>query len=560
MQTHPDEEKKLNCEMDKIKSVDDIIKEKECFAEIQRKKRHYKKLMSRLLLKKESQSEQNFKNYEFTENEIINAKTNFSSKNVFTLSYNDLTQKNYNDEELKFYFYSLYKVSTKGRQKDIEGKIINNMNNDKVNFILNILLDNTYLNINNINNNIELVKIQIKYKYTVCSILINLLYDTEKYNSLFIDKFLVIYKYIFTLIDIYNSVKDISIIALITHYQWLINNLIQDKKIYDCLSLKYQINFLLLIQRIFNLNHYELYLNNIRCLYIFLTHQNDTSIYFQYKIFIIDIQKIIFDCIANKNILVLNESYKLLNEFLKSEGICKLLIEDKIYIKLLSYIINGFNNISYCNCCLSKLVKNDDDNLINNNYKIHNKLIDIIMQKTHSDKNVIKHTIKILRLIMNNNNGYNILLYVINNIYVNFFKRLQEIFFEKPNNLLIQQEIINFFDNFFDLAKNSIKFFLINNELHVFALDCLVDSYKEYLTEEDNEAYSKYIEALLNFIAKILKFGESDLSLKIKLKNICEEKDIYEILNRLNYSKNKGIYNTIQDLYNDVFIGYEQEE
>ena len=138
--------------------------------------------------------------------------------------------------------------------------------------------------------------------------------------------------------------------------------------------------------------------------------------------------------------MVLNESYKLLNEFLKSEGICKLLIEDKIYIKLLSYIINGFNNISYCNCCLSKLVKNDDDNLINNNYKIHNKLIDIIMQKTHSDKNVIKHTIKILRLIMNNNNGYNILLYVINNIYVNFFKRLQEIFFEKPNNLFIRTQ------------------------------------------------------------------------------------------------------------------------
>ena len=65
---------------------------------------------------------------------------------------------------------------------------------------------------------------------------------------------------------------------------------------------------------------------------------------------------------------------------------------------------------------------------------------------------------------------------------------------------------------------------------------------------------------ILNLLITILKFGEGDLKMKISLKNCCEEKNIYYILNELNYNKNSDIQNLIETLNNDFFEGYEKEE
>jgi hypothetical protein len=309
------------------------------------------------------------------------------------------------------------------------------------------------------------------------------------------------------------------------------------------------------------MNNSELYLNNIRMLIIYLEHQSDSKSFYQYHFFIKDLENIIYYSIQNNDIELLIESFRALKILFRSEANCKLLIENNQYIKLLSQIINGFTNIQYSYCCLTKLIKNDENNIINTNYQIHKTLLDIILNKIPSNKEVYQHSLKILRLIINNKNGFNLLNYLINGENQNFLVYLQKIYFEKPSHLLIQSEVFNFLQTVFNLANNSYKNNLINNELHNFALNCLESSYQEFISEnKDNSSYNKLIIQILKLLATILDFGNNDLNLKINLKNCCEEKNIYHILVELNYCKNSEIQDLVQYLNENFFEGYENEE
>ena len=484
-----------------------------------------------------------------------------NKNDIFKLSYEDLRNKNYDDHELKYWLYSMNVLSLKGKKKDIEQKILKNLTNKKVTFLMDLLIDCSQFNINNFSN-IALIKNQIKFKYTACSLLINILFDTNEYNEIFINKIMDIYNFMTILINLYQNTNEISFIILLTLCQWFMNNGIQDDSYKTIIKKHSSINFPKLIQTIFNINNPELYINNIRMVKIYLEQQNDTKTFYLYNNFIKDIENIINYCIQNNNVNLLNEAYCALNMLLKSDANCKLVLENKMYIKLLTQIVNGFNNIAYCNCCLCKLIKNDENNMINDNYQIYKIIFDIILNnKNISDKDAIKHALKILRLIINNKNGYNLLNFIINNSYQKFFIRLQEIYFDKPYNLLVQSEIFNFFENFFDLANNSLKNNLINNELHVFTLNCLENSYQEFVNEnKDNDCYNKLIIKILKLLITILNFGENDLNMKITLKNLCEEKNIYNILNELNYCKNPQIQELVGDLNDNFFNAYENEE
>ena len=216
---------------------------------------------------------------------------------------------------------------------------------------------------------------------------------------------------------------------------------------------------------------------------------------------------------------------------------------------------------SFSNCCLCRLAKNDDNNIINDNFQLSKSLFDIILNRKFTDKIGIKHALKILRLIINNKNGYNLLNYISNNSFQNFFIRLRNLYFEEPKNLFIQSEIFCFYENFFNYANNSLKNNLLENNLHIFTLACLESSYQEFLNEnKDNACYNKLIIKILHLLGTILNFGKNDLKLKIGLKNCCEEKNIYYILTELNYSKNKDIQDLVDYLNNNFFDGYENEE
>ena len=550
-------------QMEIFENKDNIIKLKKEKILTLRKQNKRRNNFYRILEEKAKKEEEKYKIYEFEENDFFNLPIIYkNNKNdVFKLTYEDLRNKNYDDNELKYWLYSMNALSLKGKKKDIEQKILKNLTNKKVTFLMDLLIDCSQFKINNFSN-IAQIKNQIKFKYTACSLLINILYDTNEYNEIFINKIIDIYNFMTILINLYQNTNEISFLILLTHCQWLMNNGIQDDSFKTIIKKHSSINFPQLIQTIFNINNPELYTNNIRMVKIYLEQQNDTKTFYLYNNFIKDIENIINYCIQNNNVNLLNEAYCALNMLLKSDANCKSVLENKIYIKLLTQIVNGFNNIAYCNCCLCKLIKNDENNMINDNFQIYKIIFDIILNnKNNSDKDAIKHALKILRLIINNKNGYNLLNFIINNSYQKFFIRLQEIYFDKPYNLLVQSEIFNFFENFFDLANNSLKNNLINNELHVFTLNCLENSYQEFVNEnKDNDCYNKLIIKILKLLITILNFGENDLNMKITLKNLCEEKNIYNILNELNYCKNPQIQELVGDLNDNFFNAYENEE
>ena len=561
MESEGDKKKEIN-KLEKFESMENFINSKKEQILTLRKKKNRKNNLYRILLEKEIKEQDKYKMLEFDLNEFSKTKQNYENKNkndIYKLSFEELNNKKYDDEELKYWLYSMNEISIKGKKHLIEEKILKNLTPEKIKFLIKILIDTSQFNINL--NNLAQLKNQIKFKYNACSLLINILYDTNKYNEIIIDKIKNIFDFIYLLFNYYNNTKEISFLILITNYQWLINNAMQEDSYKEIIKKNPKINFPDLIQNIFNINNSELYLNNIRMVIIYLYEQKEPETFYQYNIFIKEIENIIYYCLQNNNINLLKESYKALSILLKSEANCKLIIENKEYIKLLSLIINGFNTFSYCNCCLSKLVKNDENNIINDNYQLYKTLFDIILNKTYIDKNVIKHALKIIRLIINNKNGYNLLNFIINNSFQNFFFRLQNLYFEKPNNLLIQSEIFSFYENFFNCANNTFKNKLLENNLHIFTLNCLENSYEEFIKDnKDNHCYNKLIKQILNLLATILKFGENNLNIKIILKNCCEEKNIYYILNELNYCKNKDILDLIEYLNINFFEGYENEE
>ena len=285
--------------------------------------------------------------------------------------------------------FSIYICSNKSKNY----LILKILTEDKVKFLIDILIDSSQFNYsNNYPINIEQIKNNIKFKYTICSILINLLYDTDKLNEIFNSKIMSLYNFILTLIQIYQNWNDVSFLILITHYQWLLNNLILGDENYPkIINQNPNINFPQLIQNIFSINNPELYLNNIRMLVVYLKQQSNKETLFQYNSFISNLDNIISNSIEKNDISIILEAYEALNELFKSEANCKYVIENKQYINLITKIVNGFNNISYCNCCLTKLIKNDHDNIINDNYQIFKTLLDIIFKKIPAGKDTIKH-------------------------------------------------------------------------------------------------------------------------------------------------------------------------
>ena len=547
--------------MDKFESKDDFISLKKEKILSLRKKKIDKHNLYRIIYEKEKAEQEKYNIYEFKEDEFSKIKVIYESKNkndIYNLPLQDLITKDYNDEEFKYWLYSMNKISIRGKEEQIKKKILKNLTNEKINFLIKKLVDNSQFTVNT---DIQQLKNQIKFKYNICSLLINILFDTNKYNETFISKLKEIYNFINLLINYYYMSKDISFLILITHYQWLINNAIQDNSINKFINKNLTVNIPQLILNIFNINDSELYLNNIRMIIIYLNSQDDAKTFFQYHNFIKYIENVINYCAQNKDFNLLNVSFDALKLLLKSEANCKLILEDKQYIKLLSQIILGFNDISSCICCLCRLVKNDENNILNENFQIYKNIIETILNKNYSNKDVIKHGLKILRLIFNNKNGFNLLNYILNNSSQIFFARLQELYFEKPQNLLVQSEIFNFYEDIFICSNNDIKNKLLANELHIFTLNCLENSYEEFLSQnKDNIWYNKLIKKILHLLSTILQFGDNDLNIKINLKNCCEEKNIYHILTELNYCKNQDILDLVDYLNVNFFDGYENQE
>ncbi len=161
---------------------------------------------------------------------------------------------------------------------------------------------------------------------------------------------------------------------------------------------------------------------------------------------------------------------------------------------------------------------------------------------------------------MDNKEGIILYNYLIS-IYKDLLPILQKFYRQKPENLIVQREIINFLKAVFDMSNNSNKYLMITNGFHVFALECISNSYEEYISQnKDNVSFTKFVVELLKLLGNILTFGDTELTLKIKLKEYFEDNNIYDILKELNYSKCKEIQDLCQYIQKKFFEGYEDEE
>ena len=262
------------------------------------------------IIKEKENEEEKYSIYKFDRNEISKAKMSYENKKlnpIYELSSEELNKKKYDDEELKYWLYSMYKISMRGNKDSIKEKLLDNFNDNKIAFLIKILVDMSQFNINP--KDLEPLKTQIKYKYNACSLLINILYDTNDYKEIFINHIKEIYDFIFILLNCYNITKEISFLVLISNYQWLINNGVYDNCIKKINKIFPEVNFPQLIRNVFNINNSELYINNIRMLINFLEQQEDKNTFYQYSLFIKDIENIIYYSLQNNNVSLLKEAY-----------------------------------------------------------------------------------------------------------------------------------------------------------------------------------------------------------------------------------------------------------
>ena len=116
-----------------------------------RKKKNHKRNIYRIIKEKEKKEEEKYNIYEFDKNEFIQIKSIYKTQNknkndIYKLSFQEIKSKNYNDEELKFWFYSMCKTSQAGKTESIKEKVLKNLTTEKIKYLIYILNDKTYFN------------------------------------------------------------------------------------------------------------------------------------------------------------------------------------------------------------------------------------------------------------------------------------------------------------------------------------------------------------------------------------------------------------------------------
>ena len=134
-----------------------------------RKRNIMKRNIHRILEQREIKAQEKYKIYDFHSDEFTNISHFFKNKDdIYSLSTSDLLKDdNFLFDIAKYWLYSLYKVSSKGKYEEIKEKILNNLNDKKINFLIDALIKDFDFN----NNKLNVIRNQIKVKYTACSLL-----------------------------------------------------------------------------------------------------------------------------------------------------------------------------------------------------------------------------------------------------------------------------------------------------------------------------------------------------------------------------------------------------
>ena len=143
---------------DDFKTKEDIINIKKDKILSLRKKKNKKHNFNRILGEKEKEEAKKYAIYEFQEIDFQNAKNKYmKKKEIFNLSFGQIYKSDpYDNEELKYWLYSVYRSSNKGKSE----ALLNILTEEKIKFLIDILTDSSQFNYSN-NNSINFEQIKI---------------------------------------------------------------------------------------------------------------------------------------------------------------------------------------------------------------------------------------------------------------------------------------------------------------------------------------------------------------------------------------------------------------
>ena len=152
-----------------LKSGKDILNIKKNKFLSLRKKNNNKNNYNRIIKGKGIEENKKYSLYEFDESDFTNDKNNFVNVNdVYKLPFEKNKNNFYDNEEFKYWLYLVYKRTIEGDKTELKN-ILKNFTSEKIEFLINILIDSSQFN--NSSNNIfqfEEIKNNIKFKYNIC--------------------------------------------------------------------------------------------------------------------------------------------------------------------------------------------------------------------------------------------------------------------------------------------------------------------------------------------------------------------------------------------------------
>ena len=115
------ESKKVINPVEKFEASENFLNSKKEKILSLRKKNNKKRNIYRIIREKEIKEKEKYKIYEFEKSDFTQIKTLYKIKNksksdIYELSFEELKSKDYNDEELKYWLYSMCKTSMCGKK------------------------------------------------------------------------------------------------------------------------------------------------------------------------------------------------------------------------------------------------------------------------------------------------------------------------------------------------------------------------------------------------------------------------------------------------------------
>ena len=483
-----------------------------------------------------------------TNNKIKFKESDFSfdftekNKNIFNLNLNDLQNLNYNNLELKYYFFFLRKISIKGEKINL---ILENISQEKIDFFFKILFDE---NINNLT-----IEEFLKFKYEILIILINLNVDSEDFNENFIKNSQNIFNFIIKITKINNINENNPYLIILYHSIWLFANVINDDEIFEIVFKNENIKIPFLIKNIFDSKIFPVFKPTFELFFTFLQKIENFNENFiiENKFFLEYFYQIIQFSLNEFQINLLSIIFQTLNFFLKKKEIVDFILLNFTNFKnLIETIFNCYKIYHKSQCCLIKILKRDENFFLFNQYE---KIIfdDFVLNcisninDNNNDSKSVKHAIKILIILINSEKILNILIKKENDFKL--FGNINRIFI-KFNNFSLIFTIFSFYDKIFEKGNLFIKKILIDKNLHIFCIDEL-----QKIIENKNNKIDKIIFTILTILKKTLSFSNEIEQTSNKIKDDLEQRNFFDFLIKLQQNKNSLVYDLAIDIIENFY-------